>query len=135
MPGTAAGAASSRLVHGDSTPLDCLKLAALTHVSPRQGQGQLMCMCVRRRLHMGLMCQQGDSVSSSSSSKSGATTQEHTLTGHMLARAVDTLATMLGLREPPRGLLMMRGPGSLWSMVGLMAPTNNPICPQSLCTF
>lgn len=69
--------------------------------------------CAHRRLRMGLMCQQGDSISSSSSSSTGGTAQEHTLMGHMPALAADTRATMLGHRELPREWLMMRGPDNL----------------------
>ena len=75
---------------------------------------------------MDRMFQQGGSISSRCSTR--GTAQGHT-------QMADIPAITQGLRELPKGLPMMRGPGSLWSTVGhtglidkLLWPTKAPLC-------
>lgn len=73
---------------------------------------------------MEQMYHQGECLTSSNSSSSTwLMGRGRTLMG--LTPAMDTQAPIWALRELPKGLRMMRGQGSLWSMAGHTAPIDS----------
>ena len=101
---------------------DCIVTAGLQSeaCSPSPVCATLMCAPACCRLHMDQMSQQGGSISSRCSTR--GTAQGHT-------QMADTLAITQGLRELPKGLPTMRGPGSLWLTAGRTGPIDKPLWP------